>query len=373
MTPVAILSLMWLPSHAHYNQRVLVNLGSAPVNKVLRTILWPASHSLGWVWRLFLAVLRRVMSNGVTGTASQFAYNTFLATVPFLFVVVTAINLSSKTAYDDLFNALDGTIPGITDLTEAFKENTARGAAAGIVIAFGVGAGIYVASNAIGALVDGLDRAQHLNHRPWWRGKLINFGFAAGASVLAAISTFALAGGPELVRGLSELLGASQTVRDLADSLALPVGIVTLFLFTVLLYRFGPNGMKLGFRTLLPGALLSVGAWFGLTILIRLYADAFNNLSAIYGALGGLFVYLTFLYFTGLMFLVGAELNAELVHRRLIRASTRDAAARAARTAPPTAVIESDRLTMSGADAAGPAAPTTSNAQTAQIGEVEPR
>lgn len=344
------------------------------MNKVLRTILWPVSHSLEWLWHLFLAVvLRRVMANGVTGTASQFAYNTFLATVPFLFVVVTAINLSSSSAYTDLFDALEGTIPGITDLTKAFENNTARGATAGIVIALGVSAGIYVASNAIGALVDGLDRAQHLNHRPWWRGKLINFGFAAAASVLAAISTLALAGGPELVRGLSKLLGASQTVRDLADSLALPVGIVTLFLFTVLLYRFGPNGMKLGFRTLLPGALLSVGVWFGLTVLIRLYADAFNNLSAVYGTLGGLFVYLTFLYFTGLMFLVGAELNAELVHRRLIKASTKDSAARAAKAATPTPVAESDAPTVGRIGAASPIAPITSSAPTVPIGDIEPR
>jgi membrane protein len=305
--------------------------------KLLRLILWPVTHFLRWIWHLFLDVLRRVMRNGVTGTASQFAYNTFLATVPFLFVVVTAIKQSSKTAYTDLFNALEGTIPGITDLTDAFQRSTASGATAGIVIFFGVIVGLYVASNAIGALVDGLDRAQHLNHRPWWRGKVINFGFAAGASILAAVSTLVLAGGPELVRGLSDLLGLGDTFAGFADSLALPTGIVTLALFTLLLYRFGPNGMRLGFRTLWPGALLSVAAWFGLTVLIGLYAEKFNDLSAVYGALGGLFVYLTFLYFSGLMFLVGAELNAELVHRRLVRASTRDAKARAVATGPPPA------------------------------------
>lgn len=338
------------------------------MNKVLRTILWPVTQSLKWVWGLFIDVLKRVMGNGGTGTASQFAYNTFLATVPFLFVVVTAINLSSKTAYEDLFKALNGTIPGITNLTEAFQENTAKGAAAGAVIFFGVLAGIYVASNAIGALVDGLDRAQHLNHRPWWRGKLINFALAAGASLLAAISTLALAGGPDLVRGLSRLLGASERIEELANSLALPVGIVTLFLFTMLLYRFGPNGMKLGFRVLLPGALLSVGAWIGLTILIRLYADAFNNLAAVYGTLGGLFVYLTFLYFTGLMFLSGAELNAELVHRRLVRASRKDAELRAAAAKgaqPASDGEDAPTLSMSGTGATTAPSPPA-------IGDVEP-
>ena len=183
---------------------------------------------------------------------------------------------------------------------------------------------------AIGALVDGLNRAQHLNHRPWVHGKLINFGFAAGASVLAAASTIALAGGTRLARGLTEILGASQGVRDLADSLALPFGLTTLFLFTLLLYKYGPNGMHPRFRTLIPGALLSVLATYCLTKLIGLYADAFNNLDAVYGTLGSLFVYLTFLYFTGLMFLAGAELNAELMRRRLLRASAKDAAARAA-------------------------------------------
>jgi membrane protein len=305
------------------------------VSEFLRLVLSPITRLLAWVWGLFLAILRRVMANGVTGTASQFAYNTFLATIPFMFVVVTAIRRSGEDAYQDLFNALNGTIPGIEDLTRTFKNSTASGATAGVlIIVIGVIAGLYVASNAIGALVDGLNRAHSLNHRPWLRGKAINFGFAAGASIIAVGSTLALAGGPELVRGLSDLLGGSRIVSDFATRLTLPVGVVALTLFTLLLYRFGPNGMRPGLRTIVPGALLSVAAWYGLSKLIGLYADAFNNLSSVYGALGGLFVYLTFLYFTGLMFLIGAELNAELVDRRLHRAAARDAAARAAAAVP---------------------------------------
>lgn len=295
------------------------------MNTVLRTLARPFSRALGWAWQLFRAVLQRIMANNGTGTASQFAYNTLLATIPFLFVVVTAINVSDPNAYDELFDALKGTIPGIDGLATTFQNSTARGATAGFVIVIAVVAAIYVASNALGALVDGLNRAQHLNNRRWIVAKLVNFGFAAAASIIAVASTLALAGGEKLVRGLADLLGASDRVRDLADRLALPVGIATLFLFTVLLYRFGPNGVRMRWRHLLPGALLSVGSWYGLTILIGLYADAFNNLDAVYGTLGGLFVYLTFLYFTGLMFIAGAELNAEMAHRRLLRAAQREA------------------------------------------------
>jgi uncharacterized BrkB/YihY/UPF0761 family membrane protein len=52
---------------------------------------------------------------------------------------------------------------------------------------------------------------------------------------------------------------------------------------------------------------------------VSLYANVVGNLAAVYGTLGALFVYLTFLYFSGLMCLVGAELNAELIHRRVQR------------------------------------------------------
>ncbi len=300
------------------------------MTKFLRLLIWPVTRCLGWLGRTFLDVLRRTMRNNVTGTASQFAYNAFLATIPFLFVVVTSISLAGSDAYNSLFEALEGRIPGIRELAPTFRDATASGAAASVVIVVGVVAGLYVASNALGALVHGLDNAQHLNHRPWVRGKLINFGFAVGTSVLVVASTLLLAGRQELVQGLARLLGGNEWIESLDDSIVLPIGVGALFAFTLMLYHFGPNGMRLGLRWVMPGALLSVAAWVGTTTLLALYVDNFKSFDSVYGALGAVVVFLTFLYLTGLMFLVGAELNAELVHRRLVRASAQDAAARAA-------------------------------------------
>lgn len=264
---------------------------------------------------MFMAVLRRVMMNGVTGTASQFAYNAFLATIPFLFVLVTAIRLSGADSYTRIFEKLEETIPGISGLAPAFETATATGAAAGLVIVLAAIAGLYVSSNAIGALVDGLDRAQRLPHRKWLRAKGYNMVLAAGTILLAMVGVASLSGGERLIKGITDLLGGGQNIA----SLTLPLGLFLIFLFTLLLYRFGPNEMRLGFRAILPGALLSTAAWYGVNVLVGLYATFFHDLQSVYGTLGALFVYLTFLYFSGLMFLVGAELNAELVHRRLER------------------------------------------------------
>jgi membrane protein len=303
------------------------------------------------VTRTFLDVLDRVMRHGVTGTASQFAYNAFLATIPFVFVIVTAVSLAGSDAYESLFDALEGTIPGITGLAPEFDRSTATGAAAGLLIAIGVAAGLYVASNALGALVHGLDRAHHLNHRPWLRGKLINLGFAAGTTILAVLSTLLLAGREELVRGFARLVGGSDWVEGLNDAFVLPIGVGSLFAFTLLLYRFGPNGMRLKLRWVVPGAILSVAFWLGTTLLLGIYVDNFKSFDTVYGSLGAIVVYLTFLYFSGLMFLVGAELNAELIHRRLVRASRQDTAARDAAARVP-ATRQSDTAPAPAASAA---------------------
>ena len=124
-------------------------------------------------------------------------------------------------------------------------------------------------------------------------------------------------------------------------------------MFTLLLYRFGPNEMRLRFRDILPGALLSTAAWYGTNLLIGLYANVFHNLSSVYGTLGAVFVYLTFLYFSGLMFLVGAELNAELVHRRRHRTAGDPSAA----LRPSDAQDEATRLNGAAAVAAREGSP----------------
>jgi membrane protein len=77
------------------------------------------------------------------------------------------------------------------------------------------------------------------------------------------------------------------------------------------LYFLGPN-VKQRFRSTLPGALLTVCCWIGLTYLLGLYIRHFGMFNKMYGALGGAIALLTWLYWTSFVMLLGAELNSEL-------------------------------------------------------------
>jgi membrane protein len=283
-------------------------------------------------FRLIKDVFNRVIAHNATGSASQFAYNAVLATVPFLFVLVSAFGIAgSATTYDRLLDTFGNAIPPALQglLQSSVRSATRNSNNAAIFLAIGVVAAIYVTSNVIGTLMNALDEAYGVPHRPWFRGKLVAIGFAAATSVLVALTTLLLVVGPRLIDAVADYAGLSGTARDLAKESVFPIGVAALVLFTLLLYRFGPNGPRPRLPTILPGALVAVGGWLGMTQAFRAYVDHFSY-GTVYGSLATVVVYLLFLYLTGLILLVGAEVNGELAARRAARG--------AAQAGPPAAV-----------------------------------
>jgi hypothetical protein len=66
-----------------------------------------------------------------------------------------------------------------------------------------------------------------------------------------------------------------------------------------------------------------VAAWIGTTRLFRLFVDNFDQYQNVYGTLASVVVYLWYLYMSGIVLLVGAELNGELAKRRAVRDAMR--------------------------------------------------
>src|SRR5690242_9610293 len=91
-----------------------------------------------WFGRLAAAVFKRVFAHNVTGRASQFAYNAFLATVPFFFVLVAIVGLvASPGFYDDLIADFGQEIPDSFEklLQHAFETATGNTGTALIALA----------------------------------------------------------------------------------------------------------------------------------------------------------------------------------------------------------------------------------------------
>ncbi|MGJ3626846.1 YihY/virulence factor BrkB family protein [Sphingomonas sp. MMS24-JH45] len=78
------------------------------------------------------------------------------------------------------------------------------------------------------------------------------------------------------------------------------------------LFRFAPDEPGATWIWLSPGAILATACWLAGTSLFGLYAANFGDYNATYGSLSAVVVLLTWLWLSAYVFLLGAELNAEL-------------------------------------------------------------
>jgi membrane protein len=77
-------------------------------------------------------------------------------------------------------------------------------------------------------------------------------------------------------------------------------------------YRYAPNRPHAKWRWLTPGSIVATALWIAATLGFGFYVSSFGSYNATYGSLGAVVVFLTWLYLTAYILLMGGELNAEL-------------------------------------------------------------
>jgi membrane protein len=90
------------------------------------------------------------------------------------------------------------------------------------------------------------------------------------------------------------------------------VATAFLSLLFALIYYFGPDVKVSQWHWLTPGSALGMLGWLACSLGLRIYVHYINNYSATYGSLGTVIILLTWFYLSGLMLLLGGEINSEI-------------------------------------------------------------
>jgi len=85
-----------------------------------------------------------------------------------------------------------------------------------------------------------------------------------------------------------------------------------LMLIFAVIYYFAPDLKNKRWHWLTPGAAIGIVGWLVASIGLRVYLYYFNSFSVTYGSLGAVIILLIWFYITGLMLLLGAEVNSEI-------------------------------------------------------------
>ncbi|MGK8523305.1 YihY/virulence factor BrkB family protein [Nocardia asteroides] len=113
-------------------------------------------------------------------------------------------------------------------------------------------------------------------------------------------------------------LGIGQATITIWGIVKWPVMMALISLVFALLYWAAPNVRQPGFRWLTPGSVLAVLLWVGASWGFAFYVSHFGSYNRVYGSLGGVVVFLVWLWISNIAVLLGAEVDAELARARSI-------------------------------------------------------
>jgi membrane protein len=261
--------------------------------------------------------LREILDDKLLGLSAQTAYYFFFSLFPMLLFLAPLLSLvgNKQETFEVLVGRLQEVVPSegwgliggvINDVV--FAKNAPGLMSVGALLA------IWAGSNVFSALIDALNTAYDVRDtRPWWKKKLVAVASVIGIGLVMFTSTVLILGGNSLTTWIADRLALGGFARSLWSALQLPIAFLLLVLIAALSYYFLPN-IRQSKRQVLVGALFTTVAWAVVTLGFRAYVANFANYNATYGALGGVIVLLTWMYFSMLVFLIGGEINAELHH-----------------------------------------------------------
>ncbi|MEV0272043.1 YihY/virulence factor BrkB family protein [Hamadaea sp. NPDC050747] len=276
--------------------------------------------------RLFAALKRMVKEfsdDNLTVWAAALTYYGVLSLFPGLLALVAGLGLISDDAFQRMLTEVLPLVPaGARDIVTGAADTVRQGQGrAGLAAVLGVLVAVWSASGYVGAFMQASNVIYDVREgRPIWKTLPIRLAvtIVIGVLLIASILIVVLSG--QVATRLGEVLGlgsASVTAWNIAKW---PVLVVLVALMFAILYWASPNARQGGFRWISPGGFLAVLLWILASVLFGLYAANFGSYNKTYGALGGVVIFLIWLWLSNLAILLGAELDAELERGRAIAA-----------------------------------------------------
>jgi membrane protein len=123
-----------------------------------------------------------------------------------------------------------------------------------------------------------------------------------------------------IVTAVAEPLGVSSTAVSIWDIAKWPVLLIVVITMIAVLFYAAPNVKLAGFKWVSPGALFAIVVWLIASALFAFYVANFSSYDKTYGTLGGVVIFLVWMWLTNTALLLGMELNAERERTRELKA-----------------------------------------------------
>lgn len=256
----------------------------------------------------------RFFDNDISGKAAQLAYYLLFSLFPLLIFLVTVLSLISSHFPQDAVHSIFMTLSKImpADALKPIQEQWEKlGRDQHSFLSLGLLIALWSASRATDVFRIGLNEAHQKKETRSYikvQGVAIIVTIVLALLVLFGFSAVLLGG--KLGNFLAERIHFHQAYLYFSW-LRWPVSALVIMFAVSLAYYILPNVFpRLKFVNI--GAAVATILWLFATWGFTQYAESLGDYNATYGSIGGIIVLLTWFYISGLIFLLGGEVNAIL-------------------------------------------------------------
>ena len=251
----------------------------------------------------------RLMYDEISLLSANLSYYFILSLFPML-IVALALTPYFKIDQQFLLEKIQNFAPGdlgnyLFDMISEVLNNKNN-----TIITVGIAFTLWSASSGIYGIIIAFNNAFRVRDgRIWIVTKLISVVitalFLVGMFVVLALVVF----GKQLTYLLFHKFNLDEGFYNLWSVLNYSFPILFTFIVFVFLYIMGPN-LKLKAISILPGSIFATVSWTLVSRLFGYYIDHFSSYIKTYGTIGAFMAFIIWLYITGYILIIGAEINA---------------------------------------------------------------
>lgn len=269
----------------------------------------------GWkdiLWRMY----DNVSEHRILALAAGMTYYSLLAIFPAIAALVAIYGLfSDPSSIAKHLDEMTGFIPG--GAVDVAREQLTRVASKGdrtlgLTFIAGLAISLWSANAAMKSLFDTLNIVHGEEEK---RSFLKLNAMSLSFTVAGVVFVLAALGAVVVIPVMLQYVAMSDAADLLIRIGRWPALFVALAVALACIYRIGPSREAPRWRWITWGSAAATILWLAASALFSFYAANFGNFNETYGSLGAAIGFMTWLWISAIVILLGAELNAEMEHQ----------------------------------------------------------
>ena len=269
----------------------------------------------GW-WDIGWRVYGEIDDDRILAVAAGVTFYGLLALFPAVGAFVSLYGLvADPGTIAEHMSVLGGLLPG--GALEVINEQVQRitkgnDTALGFAFFSGLAISLWSANAGMKAVFDALNVAyEEKEKRSFVMLNLTSLTFTFGAIAFLVVAM----SGVVVIPVVLDFLWLGNATEWLISIARWPLLLVVTMLALAALYRYGPSRDRAKWSWLAPGSILASVGWMIFSMIFSWYVGSFANYNETYGSLGAVIGFMTWMWLSTVIVLVGAELNAETEHQ----------------------------------------------------------